>query len=137
MTIIYKKVLVGIDESFHVNNFIERIVELQKSWNSKIVIFYSNKHRNIPMDLFPVTYISSDLYQRVEEEIKREGEELLKKKEELFKNAGISFEARLIEDEVPEIYIKRIVEEENFDLVVLRSGTNMIKEAPCDVLIVK
>ena len=73
-------------------------------------------------------------------------------REDSFTKEGLAVETRLIEDDAPEVYIRRIVEEENFDLVVLGSkghhsklkeillGTvskNVVRSAPCDVLIVK
>ena len=80
------------------------------------------------------------------------GTRLLNKTKSMFGESKSSVETRLIENEPPEDYIRRIVEEENFDLVILGSrgqhskvkkvllgtvSSKVSKNAPCDVLIVK
>ena len=152
MDIIYKKILLATDGSFHSNNAAVQVAEFQQKWNSKVVIFHSLRHHKIPMGLFPNEPIPIELYQNIEEVSKKVGEQLLNKTKEIFNKAGLSVETRLIEDEEPEVYIRRIVEEENFDLVVLGSkghhsklkeillgtvSTNVAKSVPCDLLIVK
>lgn len=90
-------------------------------------------------------------YDRIEEEYKIAGKKILEKTEKKFKEEGISVETRLITAESPEDYIKRISDEEKFDLILLGEGgksgvekfflgsvsENALKEAPCDVLIAK
>ena len=152
MIIIYKKILLAIDGSFHANNAIEQVVEIQKKWSSEVVIFHSIKHHRIPKWLYPNDSLPLGVYRNIEEVSKKAGEELLKKTKESFKKEGLPVETRLIEDDAPEVYIRRIAEEENFDLVVLGSkghhsklkeillgtvSTKVVKSAPCDVLIVK
>ena len=152
MVIIYSKILLATDGSFHAKNAAEQVVEFQKKWNSKVVIFHSIKHHKIPAGFFPHESLPIELYQNIEEASKKAGQHILNKTGEIFNKAGLSIETRLIEDIEPEVYIRRIVEQENFDLVVLGSkgqhsklkeillGTvsvNVVKSAPCDVLIVK
>ena len=152
MIVIYKKILLGIDGSFHANNAAEQVAEFQKMWNSKVVMFHSIKHHQIPKGIFPNASFPVELYRDMEEASKKAGEQLLDKTKEIFNKAGLSIETRLIEDDEPEVYIRRIVEQENFDLVVLGSkghhsklkeillgtvSTKVVKSAPCDVLIVK
>ena len=152
MDIIYKKILLATDGSFHSNNAAVQVAEFQQKWNSKVLIFHSLRHHKIPMGLFPNEPIPIELYQNIEEISKKVGEQLLNKTKEIFSKAGLSVETRLIEDEEPEVYIRRIVEEENFDLVVLGSkghhsklkeillgtvSTNVAKSVPCDLLLVK
>ncbi len=152
MDIIYKKILFATDGSYHANNAAEQVVEFQKKWNCKVVIFHSIKHHKIPMGLFPNESLPIEIYHNIEDLSKKAGEQLLNKTKEIFSKAGLSVKTRLIEDEEPEVYIRRIVEEENFDLVVLGSkgkhsklkeiilGTvskKVVKSAPCDVLLVR
>ena len=152
MEIIYKKIILAIDGSLHSNNATVQVTEFLQKWNSKVVIFHSIKHHKIPVGLFPNESIPVELYQNIEEVSKKAGKQLLDKTKEIFNKAGLSVETRLIEDEEPEVYIRRIVEEENFDLVVLGAkghhskikeillGTvskKVAKSAPCDVLLVK
>ena len=152
MIIIYKKILLAIDGSFHANNAAEQVTEFQKNWKSKVVMFYSIKHHQIPKGMFPNESFPVKLYRDMEEASKKAGELLLSETQEIFNQKGLSVETRLIEDFEPEVYIRRIVEQENFDLVVLGSkghhshlkeillgtvSTKVVKSAPCDVLIVK
>ena len=152
MGIIYKKILLATDGSFHANNAAEQVAEFQKKWNCKVVLFHSINHHKIPTGFFPIESRSIEIYHSIEEVSKKAGEQLLNKTEEIFSKAGLSIKTRLIEDEEPEVYIRRIVKEENFDLVVLGSkgkhsklkeillGTvskKVVKSAPCDVLLVR
>ncbi len=152
MIIIYKKILLAIDGSFHANNAAEQVAEIQKKWGSKVVIFHSIKHHKIPRGTFTNESFPVELYRDMEEASKKAGELLLIETQEIFKQKGLSVETRLIEDDEPEVYIRTSVEQENFDLVVLGSkghhsqlkeillgtvSTKVVKSAPCDVLIVK
>jgi len=150
--IIYKKILLAIDGSLHANNAAEQVAEFQKMWESKVVMFHSVKHHKIPTGMFPVESFPVELYRDMEEASKKAGELLLVETQEIFNQKGLSVETRLIEEDEPEVYIRKIVEKENFDLVVLGSkgrhsklkeillgtvSTKVLKSAPCDVLIVR
>ena len=152
MIIIYRKILLAVDGSFHANNVAEQVAEFQKKWKSKVVIFCSIKHHQIPEGVFPNISFPVELYRDMEEASKKAGELLLNEISDIFIKKGLSIETRLIEEDEPEVYIRRIVEQENFDLVVLGSkgrhsklkeillgsvSTKVVKSAPCDVLIVK
>jgi len=149
---IYKKILLAIDGSFHSNNATEQVLEFQKLWNCKVVIFHSIKHHKLPKALYPDAFLPVKIYCNIEEVSKKAGEVLLEKTKKVFDKSQSPAETRLIEDESPEEYIARIVEKENFDLVVLGSkgyhskikevllgtvSTKVTKYAPCDVLVVK
>lgn len=152
MKTIYNKILLATDGSYHANNAAEQVVELQKQWNCKVVIFHSVKHHKLLIGMYPNESLPIEVYRNIEKVAKKAGEELVNKTREMFNKAGLSVETRLIEEDEPEVYIRRIVEEENFDLVVIGSkgkhsklkeillGTvskKVVKSAPCDVLIIK
>lgn len=152
MVKIYNKILLAIDGSYHSNNAIEQVLEFQKFWNCKVVIFHSIKHHKLPKSLYPDASLPVEIYRNIEEISKKAGEILLEKTKKVFDKSEFPAETRLIEDKSPEEYITRIVEKENFDLVVLGSkghhskikevllGTvsaKVVKNAPCDVLVVK
>ena len=149
---IYNKILLAIDGSYHSNNAIEQVLEMQKCWNCNVVIFHSIKHHKLPKSLYPDAILPVEIYRNIEEVSKKAGELLLEKTKKVFDKSQFPAETRLIEDDSPEEYITRIVEKENFDLVVLGSkghhskikevllGTvsaKVVKNAPCDVLLVK
>ncbi|MFX1304911.1 MAG: universal stress protein [Promethearchaeota archaeon] len=144
--------MLATDGSLHSNNATEQVIEFQNQWNCKVVMFHSTKHHKIPIGIYPDTNIPMEIYNNIEDISKKAGEALLDKAKDIFKKAGLSVETRLIEDIAPEVYIRRIVEEENFDLVVLGSkghhsklkeillgtvATRVVNSAPCDVLLVK
>lgn len=149
---IYKKILLAIDGSYHSNNATEQVLEFQKCWNCKVVIFHSVKHHKLPKSLYPDAILPVEIYRNIEEVSKKAGEILLENTKKIFDKSQFPAETRLIEDDSPEEYISLIVEKENFDLVVLGSkghhskikevllGTvsiKVVKNAPCDVLVVK
>lgn len=156
MVIIYRKILLAIDESNHSLRAIEKVMEFQNSWNSEVVMFHSIKHPSkvllssmaIPSG-YGTYYVSE---QELDYELKTAGDELIHARKELFTNNNLPVETRLITEEAPEDYIERIGEEEGFDLVVIGTkgihsklkqlllGTvahKVIKHSPCDVLIIR
>lgn len=145
MTKIYKKILFYADGSAHSDNIAKQIVEFQKEWNCKVVIFHSIKSKRYLSTLYP-----DNIFQQID--CKEIGQEILRQTKRIFDKAHISIELRLIEDEYPEQYIKRITKAEDFDLVILSSGghhirsektfldtisNKLLKYTPCDVLIVR
>ncbi len=83
---------------------------------------------------------------------RKRGTELLDNTKKLFETENASIETRLILDEAPEEYIKKVVKDEGFDLVVLGCkgdhsklkrtliGTipeKVLNEVPCDLLIIR
>jgi len=149
---IYKKILLATDGSIHSNNAAKQVVEFQKIWDSKVVVIHSIKDNRIPSELYPNITVLYSKYNTLEEVYKEAGKKLLDKTKKMFGAKQELVETRLIEDEAPEHYILRILEKENFDLVVIGSrgqhskikkallgtvSTKVSKNAVCDVLIVK
>lgn len=152
MIIIYKKILLAIDGSLHSNNAVNKTIEFQKFLNCKVLIIHSIKDNRIPSDLYPNVDVLYSKYNTLDEVYKEAGEKLLKSTKKKFGTAQDLVETRLIEDISPEDYITKIVEEEDVELVVLGSrgqhskikkvflgtvSTKVVKNAPCDVWIVK
>ena len=156
----YEKILLATDGSDDALRAAGRALELQKKWNSKVVIFYSIEHHlfseNVVLagPLTPVGQYSVPVIDPVEikVEYREKGKEVLEETEKMFAGGIGTVETRLIEDEDPEDYIKRITREENFDLVVLGCkgehsklkniflgsvATKALNDAACDVLIVR
>ena len=147
----YKKILLAVDGSDVSNRAIKKVIKLQKEWNSEVVVFHSVMHHII----MPVAYSSGyafQMYMNVEEEEKKDGKKIIDQAKIKFQEANAPAKFDLITYENPEEYIERIVEVEQFDLVVLGvKGTHsklkqaitgsitkkVIKRAPCDVLVVK
>jgi nucleotide-binding universal stress UspA family protein len=143
---------VGTDGSLHANNAAERAAQFQQEWKSEIFIFHSINHHKLPPTIIPDKKIPQEVIQNIEELSREAGKELLKKTEKMFDNSISSVETRLIEDLSPDEYIFKVVEKENFDLVIIGTkghhskvkeiflgtvSTQVSKKAPCDVLIVR
>jgi nucleotide-binding universal stress UspA family protein len=149
---LYKKILLATDGSEHANNAAKKAVEFQKIWDSEVVVIHSIKDNRIPSELYPNIDVLYAKYSSLEEVYKDAGTKLLNKTKRMFGDRQSSVETRLIEKEAPGDYIRRIVEEEKFDLVILGSrgqhskvkkvllgtvSSKVSKNAPCDVLIIK
>ncbi len=96
--------------------------------------------------------IDSNITRLSEEEIKRIGESILVEKKAIFDELQVPAKTRLIIKEYPEDYISRIVKKKKFDLVVVglkgvhsklsqiflgSVAENVVKNAPCDVMVFK
>jgi nucleotide-binding universal stress UspA family protein len=149
---LYKKILLATDGSKHANNAAKKAVELQKIWNSEVVIVHSIKDNRVPSELYPNIDALYAKYSSLEEVYKDAGTKLLNKTKKMFGDRQSSVKTRLIEKEPPEVYIRRVVEEEKFDLVILGSrgqhskvkkvllgtvSSKVSKNATCDVLLIK
>lgn len=149
---IYNKILFGTDGSHNANNAAEQIVEYQKEWNCEVVIFHSIKHNKYRSTLHTNDNFPQINYRNIKELRKEVGKEILNETKKIFYKAHLSVETRLIEDERPETYVRKIVTKEDFDLVVLSCkghhsklrkiflgtvSTKILKHTPCDVLIVR
>jgi nucleotide-binding universal stress UspA family protein len=138
-----------------------KLRENEKSEQNKpeIVAFHSIEHHKFPKYMpimvpsgFGGRYtVPAVDYRKIQEEYRIHGENILKKTKELFEEENIQIETRLIDDEKPEDYIKKIVKEENIDLIALGkkgehsklekliSGTvtqEVMNEVSCDILVV-
>ncbi|MFX1324004.1 MAG: universal stress protein [Promethearchaeota archaeon] len=134
---IFDKILIGIDDSDEAIRAVNRVIEIQKGSEGKVVAFHSVLHQ---------------LSSSKRNNLISKGKGVLSKVGKMFKEANISFETRLIEDKDPEDYIEKIAESENFNLVVLGNAgehkslktrllgsipTRVMNTISVDVLVVK
>ena len=111
-----------------VKNGEETILEEKNESKIKIVAFHSIMHHTSPQGLLiPVpspfgssSYIMPPInYQKIEQEYREHGRQILNKVKELFDKENVPIETRLIDDQTPAEYISKIKEYEKFDLVAL------------------
>jgi len=155
----YTKILLATDGSDNANRAAERVIEFQKKWNSKVVVFHSIEHHMIPKSIpymIPTfagqTYAIPNVdYEESQKKYEKAGGQILTETKKMFDDAGMPVETRLIKYEKPEDYIINILEKEYFDLVVLGSKGHSILErifagsvtqevlnnAYCDLLVVR
>jgi nucleotide-binding universal stress UspA family protein len=137
VTKIYKKILIAMDDSEDAFRAAKRVIELVKSievktleenTRMKVVAFHSIMHHAFSQGLLipiPSPFGSSSYmipsidYERLEQDYREHGKQILRKVKELFDKENLPIETRLIDDQTPAVYISKVKEEENFDLVVL------------------
>ncbi|MFW9824062.1 MAG: universal stress protein [Candidatus Thorarchaeota archaeon] len=126
----YKKILIGVDNSEDAARVIKRAIEVQKGDKSEVVVFHSIFHHltdyiadvatSIGIVELPFTYNENgSISMQIRKETVNNAKILLKNIEKQFKEANMSVETRLIFDISPEHYIKEHVQKEGFDLVIL------------------
>jgi nucleotide-binding universal stress UspA family protein len=117
----YKKIILGIDDSEDSLKAAEKTMELQKDFGSEVVIFSSVLHHI--SDLRPSFGVSpvpdGYLQYEVGRDRAKKANELLEDIKKKFNEKGLDVETRLIYDLGPQYYIEKQVKDEDFDLVVL------------------
>ena len=150
----YKRILIGIDNSNHARDALEKALEISTEDQSDVVVFHSVPRNSIalmPTISFATPSDGVISYLIHNDEV-NEGKTLLKKAEKFFADHGKKIETRLIFDILPKDYITKATKEENFDLVILgcegnhsklkrailgTTPTEVINSTPSDVLIVR
>ncbi|MGV9203683.1 MAG: universal stress protein [Promethearchaeia archaeon] len=151
----YKKILLGIDDSADSQRAIDRVIDLKKAHNSEVVIFHSVETSVIlPMNVPLINTGTGTLISATEikaEKVQR-GTMLLENAKKRFEKHSLPVKVGLIRDQKPEDYIYKAVKEEGFDLVVLGCEGNhskirrilkdtipdkVLNRAPADLLIVR
>ncbi len=150
----YKKILIGVDDSEHSRRVVQAALEHVKTSGAKITAFHSVLHHlaELNMGFTPASVGNPSVSYSLHEDYIKAGKEVLNQAEEIFKKENQALETKIIFDVPPEDYVKKAVKEEGFDLVILGAsghhnrvelallGTvpdHVLNEAPCDVLIVK
>ncbi len=151
----YTKILLATDGSDNANRAAERVIEFQKKWNSKVVLFHSIRQKMIPKLIITLPgqayAIPRAVYDETRKKHENAGEKVLAETKKMFDDAGMPVETRLIKYEKPEDYILNILEKEYFDLIVLGSKGHstlerifsgsvtqeVLNNAYCDLLVVR
>jgi len=122
MVEMYKKIILGVDDSEGSMNAVEKVLAMQKENGAEVVIFHSVLHHIT--DLKPAffgTNISSEIGLRyeVDQDRNRSANKLLDEIKQKFTKEGLKVDTRIIYDFGPQYYIEDQVKKEGFDLVVL------------------
>jgi nucleotide-binding universal stress UspA family protein len=156
----YEKILLAVDDSKVSEKASQRALEFKQSVDAEVVAFHSMEHHMIPKEL-PLTVplqnaysftIPQASYQEIHQAYRDKGEMILEKTKAMFEEEDLSLETRLITKQNPEDYIKEVVKEEDFDLVIMgHRGTHskieeillgsvaqeVLEKAECDILVIK
>jgi nucleotide-binding universal stress UspA family protein len=122
----YKKILVGVDNSEEAARAVKKALETQKRDNSEVVVFHSVLHHltdylsDVEVVELPLSYNKNgSITFQIRKESVDNAKTLLKEIEEQFHEVNAKVEARLVYDIAPEHYIKEKAQEEGYDLVIL------------------
>lgn len=121
----YRKILVALDRSVDLKKVVTTIRDIQESMNSEVVVFHSvNTNVTLPMNIPMVSVGSSTVHtvispREIAEARLKSGLKFIDNVRENFNKVSIPIETRLIENEKPENYIHKAIEDEEYDLVIL------------------
>ena len=149
----YKKILLCIDGSEDAHKAVNKVMEFYKVWNCQIIAFHSIEHHMVipTFSIYDSSPFAINSYRMIRDDYEKLGKHILEETKQIFEEAGVPIETRLIDDIKPEKYAIERAKDENFDLIVLGSkghhsklsmvlgtvATHVVNNAECDVLIIR
>jgi nucleotide-binding universal stress UspA family protein len=148
---IFKRILVPVDGShscLHAKMFTSSIA---RKFNSKVTVVHVASHEFMHPELKAQYQLPHSILHKIDEAYLETGKKIIRNAEEMFREAKIPVDARLVTYEDPAEYLLELIKNEKYDLVVignraetqserysLGSVTEKIaRHAECPVLIVK
>jgi nucleotide-binding universal stress UspA family protein len=147
----FRKILVPVDGShscLHAKMFASSIA---RRFNSKVTAVHVVSHEFMHPELKALYKLPPSILRRIDESYLEAGKKIVRNAEELFREAKIDVEARLVTFEDPAEYVLEAVRDEGYDLVVIGNraehqadryslgsvSEKVARHAACPVLIVK
>ncbi len=148
---IFKKILVPVDGSHSCLHAKMLAFSIAKKFNSKVTVVNVVSHEFMHPELKAQYQLPHSILHKIDEAYLEAGKKIIRNAEEMFREAGIPVDARLVTYEDPAEYLLELVKEEKYDLVVIgnRADTQseryslgsvtekVARHAECPVLIVK
>ena len=148
---LFEKILVPVDGSHSCLHAKMLASSLAKTFNSKVTVVHVASHEFMHPELKAQYQLPHSILHKIDEAYLKAGKKIIRNAEELFREAGVPVDARLVTYEDPAEFLLQLVKNEKFDLVVignraetqserysLGSVTEKIaRHAECPVLIVK
>jgi nucleotide-binding universal stress UspA family protein len=148
---IFKKILVPVDGSHSCLHAKMLAFSIAKTFNSKVTVVHVASHEFMHPELKAQYQLPHSILHKIDEAYLEAGKKIIRNAEEMFREAGIPVDARLVTFEDPAEYLLELVKDEKFDLVVIgnRADTQseryslgsvtekIARHAECPVLIVK
>ena len=148
---IFEKILVPVDGShscLHAKMFASSIA---KKFNSKVTVVNVVSHEFMHPELKAQYQLPHSILHKIDEAYLEAGKKIIRNAEEMFREASIQVDARLVTYEDPAEYLLGLVKDEKFDLVIIgnRADTQseryslgsvtekIARHTECPVLIVK
>jgi len=148
---IFKKILVPVDGShscLHAKMFASAIA---KKFKSKVTVVHVASHEFMHPELKAQYQLPHSILHKIDEAYLETGKKIIRNAEELFKEAKIDVDARLVTYEDPAEFILELVKNEKYNLVVIGNRAEhqseryslgsitekVARHSECPVLIVK
>lgn len=148
---IFQKILVPVDGShscLHAKMFATSIA---KKFKSKVTVVHVASHEFMHPELKAQYQLPHSILHKIDEAYLETGKKIIRNAEEMFREAKIDVDARLVTFEDPAEYILELVKDEGYDLVVIGNRAEhqseryslgsitekVARHAECSVLIVK
>jgi nucleotide-binding universal stress UspA family protein len=148
---LFKTILVPVDGSHSCLHAKMIAFSIAKKFNSKVTVVHVVSHEFMHPELKAQYQLPHSILHKIDDAYLQAGKQIVRNAEEMFREAGIPVDARLVTHEDPAEYVLELVKDEKFDLVVignraehqserysLGSVTEKVaRHANCPVLIVK
>jgi len=147
----FGKILVPVDGSHSCLHAKMLAVSIAKKFKSKVTVVHCASHEFMHPELKAQYQLPRSILHKIDEAYLQAGKKIIRNAEEMFKEAGIDVDARLVTYEDPAEFILELVKDEGYDLVIIgnRAGNQseryslgsvtekVARHAECPVLIVK
>ena len=147
----FEKILVPVDGSHSCLHAKMLAYSIAKKFNSKVTVVHVASHEFMHPELKAQYQLPHSILHKIDEAYLEAGKKIIRNAEEIFSEAGIPVDARLVTYEDPAEYLLELVKDEKYDLVVIgnRADTQseryslgsvtekVARHAECSVLIVK
>jgi nucleotide-binding universal stress UspA family protein len=147
----FKKILVPVDGSHSCLHAKMLAFSIAKKFNSKVTVVHVVSHEFMHPELKAQYQLPSSILHKIDESYLQAGKKIIRNAEEMFREADIDVDARLVTYEDPAEFLLQLVKDEGYTLVVIgnRAETQseryslgsvtekVARHAECPVLIVK
>ena len=147
----FEKILVPVDGSHSCLHAKMLAVSIAKKLNSKVTVVHVASHEFMHPELKAQYQLPHSILHKIDEADLETGKKIIRNAEDIFREADIPVDARLVTYENPAEYLLELIKDEKYDLVVIgnRAETQserfslgsvtekVARHADCPVLIVK
>jgi nucleotide-binding universal stress UspA family protein len=147
----FRKILVPVEGSHSCLHAKMLAVSIAKKFKSKVTVVHCASHEFMHPELKAQYQLPHSILHKIDEAYLQAGKKIIRNAEEMFKEAGIDIDTKLVTYEDPAEFILQLVDDEGYDLVVIGNraehqsepyslgsvSEKVARHAECPVLIVK